>query len=95
MHIQSKFDDGKQINRSQRGSWQSRCARAGLRINEGPNWGPPCWQNITGLSSSKSFKEVAAKQTEKVIKDRKRKSTKEENLRRKNVKELIIHSSKG
>ena len=88
MHIRSKFDGGKQINRSQRGSWQSRCAGAGLRINEGPNWGPPCWQSITGLSPSKSFKEVAAKRTDKLIKDRKRKSTKEEKVRRKKCKRV-------
>ena len=35
MHIQSRFDGGKQINRIQGGSWQARCAGAGLRCNEG------------------------------------------------------------
>ena len=88
MHIRSKFDGGKQINRSQRGSWQSRCAGAGLRINEGPNWGPACWENITGLSPSKTFKAVAVKRTETAIKDRKRKSKTEEKLRRKKCKKV-------
>ena len=88
MHIRSKFDGGKQINRSQRGSWQSRCAGAGLRINEGPNWGPACWENITGLSPSKTFKAVAVKRTETAIKDRKRKSKTEEKLRHKKCKRV-------
>ena len=88
MHIRSKFDGGKQINRSQRGSWQSRCAGAGLRINDGPNWGPACWENITGLSPSKTFKVVAAKRSETAIKDRKRKSKTEEKLRRKKCKRV-------
>ena len=35
MHIRSKFDGGKQINRSQAGSWEGRCAGAGLHCNEG------------------------------------------------------------
>ena len=43
MHIRSKFDGGKQVNRSQSGSWEGRCAGAGLRANEGPEWGPACW----------------------------------------------------
>ena len=33
MHIRSKFDGGKQINRSQSGSWEARCAGAALRVN--------------------------------------------------------------
>ena len=39
MNVCSKFDGGKQINQSQRGSWQERCAGAGLRLNIGPDWG--------------------------------------------------------
>jgi len=42
MYICSKFDGGKQINRSQSESWQGRCAGAALRANEGPEWGPTC-----------------------------------------------------
>jgi len=33
MHIWSRFDGGKQINRIQSGSLQGRCAGAGLRCN--------------------------------------------------------------
>ena len=32
MHIRSKFDGGKQINRSQSGFWEARCAGAALRV---------------------------------------------------------------
>ena len=35
MHLRSKFDSRKQINRSQAGSWESLCAGAGLHCNEG------------------------------------------------------------
>ena len=48
MHIHSKFDGGKQINRSQSGSWEARCAGAAHRVNEGPEWGPKCWENNKG-----------------------------------------------
>ena len=77
MHIRSKFDGRTQINRSQRESWQSRCTGSGLRINEGTNWDAACWKNITGLSPSTTCKAVVVKGTEKIIKDRKRKYTKE------------------
>ena len=43
MHIRTKFDGGRQINQSQRGSWQGRCAGAAQRMNEGPEWGPQQW----------------------------------------------------
>ena len=33
MNIHCKFDVGKQINRSQHGSWEGRCAGAALRVN--------------------------------------------------------------
>ena len=44
MHIRSKFDGGKQVNRSQSGSWEGRCTGAALRVNEGLTWGPKCWE---------------------------------------------------
>ena len=40
INVRSKFDGGKQINRSQREAWKGRCGAAGLKINEGPAWGP-------------------------------------------------------
>ena len=50
MHVCCKFDGEKQINRSQSGSWEARCAGAALRVNEGPEWGPICWEKITKLT---------------------------------------------
>ena len=43
MHIHSKFDGGKQVNHSQSGSWEGRCAGTALQVNEGPTWGPTYW----------------------------------------------------
>ena len=75
MHIRSKFDGGKQINRIQGGSWQARCAGAGLRCNEGADWGPKAWKQALSIQPSHVFQntsEVAVKQTDKT---RKRKAT--------------------
>ena len=44
MKIDCKFDAGKQINRSQHGSWEGRCAGVALRVNEVPEWGPTDWE---------------------------------------------------
>ena len=75
MHIRSKFDGGKQINRIQGGSWQARCAGAGLRCNEGADWGPKAWKQALSIQPSRVFQntsEIAVKQTDKA---RKRKAT--------------------
>ena len=60
MHIRTKFDDGKQINRSQEISWQGRCAGAALRWNEGAVWGPSSWKKATGGQPTSTFEQVAA-----------------------------------
>ena len=44
MHIRSKYDGGKVINRSQSGSWEHRCMGAGLQQNMGKEWGPELWR---------------------------------------------------
>ena len=74
MHIRTKFDGGKQINRSQRGSWAGRCTGAGLRLNEGPMWGPQCWEKAVSIPANDIFKSHAATVSKEVEKDRKRKS---------------------
>ena len=56
MHIRSKFDGGKQINHSQSGSWEGRCAGAGLRQNLGPAWGPVTWKSATGSEANSVFR---------------------------------------
>ena len=60
MHIRSKFDGGKQINQSQAGSWQGRCAGARLRCNEGATWGLPSWEKATGSQPTDILKQAAA-----------------------------------
>ena len=86
MHIRCKFDGGKQINRSQRGSWEGRCAGASLRVNEGPEWGPICWEKITKSTKNQTYKAVATKRTKKLTKDNKRKAREEVKLKRKRQK---------
>ena len=95
MHVRSKFDGGKQINHSQNGSWQRRCAGAALRMNEGPSWGPMCWKQVTGMQPSSTFESVAASRSKKVTKDWKRKTTslQKKRLGGKNVKGATIHYS--
>ncbi len=55
MHIRSKFDGGKVINRSQSGSWQRRCMGAGLRQNMGKEWGPEIWKQMATTSPNKIY----------------------------------------
>ena len=86
MHIRSKFDRGKQINRSQSGSWQGRCAGAGLRQVLGPAWGPEVWKNTTGNEANSVFKSNSIQKEKNVLEDRKRKATETEKERRKQVK---------
>ena len=51
MRMRTKFDEGKQINLSQRGSWEGRCAGAGVRLNEGPTWAPDCLPILHQITS--------------------------------------------
>ena len=75
MHVRTKFDGGKQINRSQSGSWQHRCMGARLRHNEGPAWGPQTWGNLFNEPPNSVFVEAAQKKAKEVEKTRKRKAT--------------------
>ena len=86
MHVRTKFDGGKQINRSQSGSWTGRCVGAALRMNDGPGWGPTCWEKVTGLPPSETFKAVAEERCKKTTSDRKRKATENEKIKRKRRK---------
>ena len=81
MHIRTKFEGGKAISRSQGGSWESRCAGAGLRVNEGRMWGPKTWESITGERPNKTYISFATECTQHVEKDRKRKATDEAKTR--------------
>ena len=86
MHIRCKFDGGKQINRCQSGSWQARCAGAGLRFNEGADWGPHTWEHILSRPPSETFLNTSMAAVKKTTKDRKRKATAEAKASRKKAK---------
>ena len=55
MHIRSKYDGGKVVNRSQSGSWEHRCMGAGLQQNMVKEWGPELWRQMTNSSPNKVF----------------------------------------
>ena len=74
MHIRSKFDSGKQINRNQAGSWEGQCAGAGLHCNEGAGWGPTSWAKVVGTEPTDIFNLFAANAIKHTEKDRKRKA---------------------
>ena len=86
MHIRSKFDGGKQINRIQGGSWHGHCAGAGLRCNEGAGWGPTAWQKSVNTEPSNVFKLAAAEAIKRTTTDRKRKATAAAKLQRKKAR---------
>ncbi len=82
MHIRSKFDGGKQINRSQAGGWTGRCAGAGLRQNLDGNWSPQVWAKVFGTQPNQIFDEILTNRAKQVSKDRKRKSSESAKLSR-------------
>lgn len=74
MHVRSKFDGGKVINRSQSGSWENRCMGAGLKHNLGLPWGPRMYTCMTSKENSvyEATTELSIKNANR---DRKRKGT--------------------
>ena len=95
MNVRAKFDGGKQINRSQSGSWQGRCAGVGLRMNEGSMWGPIAWEK-TVSTSYMTFTRVAESKQHKSNEDRKRKSRDDVRAQRKRAKRAgQVESTKG
>ena len=86
MNIRAKFDGGKQYNRSQRGAWEGRCAGAGLRYNDGPEWGTIAWKRATGKEANSVFKTVSKSNAQQVEKSRKRKVREEVKRKRRDTK---------
>ena len=87
MYIRTKFDGGKQINRSQRGAWQGCCAGAGLRWNLGPSWGPPCCEKAVASAANDIFIQTAEAHGDTVARDKKRKASKTAKQQRKKAKQ--------
>ena len=74
MHVRSKFDGGKVINRSQSGSWEHRCLGAGLRHNLGLEWGPSVYKRMT-TKENEIYQTTSEAYAKKASKDKKRKAT--------------------
>ncbi len=55
MHIRTKFDGGKVINRCQSGASEHRCIGAGLRQNMGREWSLHAWKDMTKFSPNQVF----------------------------------------
>ena len=72
MHIHTKFDEGKQINWSQHGSWEGQSS---LHLNEGPVWGPTCWEKAVSVPANIVYKSYTTTLTRAVKQDCKRKSS--------------------
>ena len=75
MHMRSKYDGGKVINRSQSGSWEHRCMGAELQQNEGKEWGPGLWKEMTNRSPSKVFSHAVQQSAKKASYEKKHKAT--------------------
>ena len=86
MHMGTKFDGGKVINRSQSGSFEHHCMGADLRMNLGPNWGPTTRESLKGSQPSNIFSQAAEVNSKKVTNDRKCKSTDSEKANRRKRK---------
>ena len=61
-------------------------AGAGLRINEGPSWGPAMWEKITSIPPSTTFVAVTTVRVHQADKDRECKANKEAKEHRKRAK---------
>ena len=93
MHIRTKFDGGKVINRSQSGSWEHRCMGAGLRQNMGRDWGPQAWRGMTNTSPNKIYIDTAERSAKTLSNDKKRKATDEAKQKRRRSKYARIDDS--
>ena len=86
MYIRCKFDGGKQINRSQSGSWQAHCAGTCLQFNEGAAWGPHTWQQVLLTPLSDTFLTTSMAAVEQNAMTKKRKATDEAKAIRKRAR---------
>ncbi len=72
MHIRSKYDGGKVINRSQSGSWEHRCMGAGLQQNMGKQWGPAIWRDMTNSLPNEVYTDTAERSAKNLKRDNER-----------------------
>ena len=93
MHIRSKYDGGKVINRSQSGSWEHRCMGAGLQQNEGKQWGPDAWKQMTISPPNPVFTDAAERSAKRLLKDKTRKEKYETKAKRRKSKYTTIDNT--
>ncbi len=86
MHITTKFDGGKVMNRCQSGAWEHQCMGAGLRQNIGREWGPHTWKYMTISSPNKVYSNTAERSAKILAADKKRKATEAVKERRRKSK---------
>ncbi len=86
MHVRSKCDGGKVINRSQSGSWEFRCYGAGLQHNLGKEWGPKLWGELTAREPNPVFASVSESRNKKMNKEKERKKSPEVKAKRRQSK---------
>ncbi|KAF2883327.1 hypothetical protein ILUMI_22829 [Ignelater luminosus] len=60
MSILCKFNAGKRLNLTQRGSFETRANISGLRYNNGIGWQSETWKQITSTSPGEHFKKYVA-----------------------------------
>ena len=94
MHIRSKFYGGKVINRSQSGSWQYRCMRAGLQQNLGKTWGPKTWSEMTSTNTNQVFVDISNSASKIAKNDKQHKATERNREEKANniIQEKKIHN---
>ena len=73
MHIRTKFDRRKVINRTQNGSWGHRSMGAGIQQYMGIVWGPKVWKSMAKASPNKVVKDTADCSAKRLDKYRKQK----------------------
>ena len=93
MHIRTKYDGGKVINRSQSGSWEHRSMGAALQQNMGREWGLTVWKQMAEASPNKVFKGTADCYEKTVVNNRKRMATEKAKERRRQSKYMQIDDS--
>ena len=70
MSLRAQMDGGKQVFRSQHGSFQHRCTAAALAHTMGPLWPPTVWKEIYKVEPNRIFTGNYLKKERKVTKNR-------------------------
>jgi hypothetical protein len=63
MSLVAKYNAGKRLNLTMKGSFQSRCSLAAMQYNQDPNWHLNSWRKIVKRSPSKRLKKFVGKKT--------------------------------